>query len=86
MTLDAAVARDIAGKSRVTIRVATKKSVGAEHMHAVVARLTGAPTGMVTVAESGDRKVIYHAKVYVDDVGASEQIIPKLTIDTLRIA
>ena len=60
--------------------------VGAERMQDVVARLSGADARMVTVAESGQRKVVYHAKVYVDNEGASEQMIPKLTASAITEA
>ena len=48
--------------------------------------MSGADARMVTVAESSQRKVVYHAKVYVDNGGASEQMIPKLTASAITEA
>ena len=48
--------------------------------------MSGADARMVTVAESSQRKVVYHAKVYVHNGGASEQMIPKLTASAITEA
>ncbi len=64
----------------------SKKSVRTDRMHAIVVSLTGAQAAIVTVAESDERKFQYHAKVYVDEIRASAQIIPKLTGSAITTA
>jgi hypothetical protein len=85
-SLDVSVPREHVGKSRVTIVVETKESVGKDHIYVIVVSLTGAEPAMVVVTESGERKIKYHDKVYLDDTTTSAQIITKLTAPVITTA